>query len=83
MKKSTKLALLSAVLAFTAFSCSSDSDKPGDTTGGGTDTGKTKYIITATTGAAGIADYLLTADDVTTGSITTTGNGLEQDGTYR
>ncbi|BDU26829.1 DUF4374 domain-containing protein [Flavobacterium sp. GSB-24] len=84
MKKSTKLALLSAVLAFTAFSsCSSDSDKPGDTTGGGTDTGKTKYIITATTGAAGIADYLLTADDVTTGTITTTGNGLEQDGTYR
>ncbi|MDQ1166283.1 DUF4374 domain-containing protein [Flavobacterium sp. SORGH_AS_0622] len=83
MKKGTKLALLSAVLAFTAFSCSSDSDKPGDTTGGGTDTGKTKYIITATTGAAGIADYLLTADDVTTGTITTTGNGLEQDGTYR
>lgn len=83
MKKSTKLALLSAVLAFTAFSCSSDSDKPEDTTGGGTDTGKAKYIITATTGAAGIADYLLTTDDVTTGTITTTGNGLEQDGTYR
>lgn len=82
MKKSTTLALLSAVLAFTAFSCSSDSDKSGDT-GGGTDTGKTKYIITATTGAAGIADYLLTADDVSTGTITTTGNGLEQDGTYR
>ncbi|URM36360.1 DUF4374 domain-containing protein [Flavobacterium anhuiense] len=83
MKKSTTLALLSAVLAFTAFSCSSDSDKSGGETGGGTDTGKTKYIITATTGAAGIADYLLTADDVSTGSITTTGNGLEQDGTYR
>lgn len=82
MKKSTTLALLSAVLAFTAFSCSSDSDKSGES-GEGTDTGKTKYIITATTGAAGIADYLLTADDVSTGSITTTGNGLEQDGTYR
>lgn len=83
MKKSTTLALLSAVLAFIAFSCSSDSDKSGGETGGETDTGKTKYIITATTGAAGIADYLLTADDVSTGSITTTGNGLEQDGTYR
>lgn len=83
MKKSTTLALLSAVLAFTAFSCSSDSDKSGDETGGGNDTGKTKYIITATTGAAGIADYLLTADDVSAGVITTTGNGLEQDGTYR
>ncbi|MFC0780685.1 DUF4374 domain-containing protein [Flavobacterium sp. HJSW_4] len=82
MKKSTTLALLSAVLAFTAFSCSSDSDKPADT-GGGSDTGKTKYIITATTGAQGIADYLLTTDDISTGAITTTGNGLEQDGTYR
>ncbi|OXG08936.1 uncharacterized protein DUF4374 [Flavobacterium araucananum] len=81
MKKSNTLALL-AVLAFTTFSCSSDSDKSGSETGGG-DTGKTKYIITATTGAAGIADYLLTADDISTGSITTTGNGLEQDGTYR
>lgn len=81
MKKSTTLALLSA-LAFSAFSCSSDSENSGST-GGGSDTGKTKYIITATTGAAGIADYLLTADDVSTGTITTTGNGLEQDGTYR
>lgn len=83
MKKNSTLALLSAaVLAFTTFSCSSDSDKSGNETGGG-DTGKTKYIITATTGAAGIADYLLTTDDISTGSVTTTGNGLEQDGTYR
>jgi hypothetical protein len=83
MKKSSKLILFSALVAFTTFSCSSDSDKPGNETGGGVDTGKTKYIITATTGAAGIADYLLTADDISTGSITTTGNGIEQDGSYR
>jgi hypothetical protein len=83
MKKSSKLILFSALIAFTTFSCSSDSDKPGNETGGGVDTGKTKYIITATTGAAGIADYLLTADDVSKGSITTTGNGIEQDGSYR
>jgi hypothetical protein len=82
MKKNSTLALL-AFLTFTTFSCSSDSDKSGNETGGGGDTGKTKYIITATTGAAGIADYLLTTDDISTGSITTTGNGLEQDGTYR
>jgi hypothetical protein len=75
--------LFSALVAFTTFSCSSDSDKPGNETGGGVDTGKTKYIITATTGAAGIADYLLTADDISKGSITTTGNGIEQDGSYR
>lgn len=83
MKKKSTLALLSTVLAFTVFSCSSDSDNSGTDVGGGTDTGKTKYIITATTGAVGIADYLLTADDVSTGSISTIGNGIEQDGTYR
>lgn len=83
MKKSSKLVLFSALIAFTTFSCSSDSDKSPNENGGGVDTGKTKYIITATTGAAGIADYLLTADDVSTGSITTTGNGIEQDGSYR
>lgn len=82
MKKISTLALFSALIAFTSFSCSSD-DKSGNDTGGGSDTGKTKYIITATTGATGVADYLLTADDVSTGSITTIGNGVEQDGTYR
>ena len=46
--------------------------------------GKTKYIVTATPVAnTGVADYLLTTDDLSSGSITTVGNGLEQDGTYR
>lgn len=82
MKKRNILVMFSALVAFTTFSCESNSDSPD---GGVPSTGteKTKYIITATTGAAGIADYLLTADDITTGSITTTGNGLEQDGSYR
>ncbi|WP_343584177.1 DUF4374 domain-containing protein [Flavobacterium sp.] len=82
MKRSSKLALFAAFIAFTTFSCSSD-ENSGNGTGGGVDTGKTKYIITATTGAVGIADYLLTADDVTTGTVSTIGNGIEQDGTYR
>ncbi|MDW8852089.1 DUF4374 domain-containing protein [Flavobacterium sp. MMLR14_040] len=82
MKKGSKLALFSALIAFTAFSCSSD-ENTGSENGGGVDTGKTKYIITATTGAVGIADYLLTTDDVSTGSISTIGNGIEQDGSYR
>jgi len=44
----------------------------------------TKYIITATPIAdQGVADYLLAVDDPTTGSISTTGNGIEQDGTWR
>lgn len=81
MKRNSTIALFAAFIAFTAFSCSSD-DKSEDT-GTGVDTGKTKYIITATTGASGVADYLLTADDVSTGTISTVGNGVEQDGTYR
>lgn len=83
MKKSNKLALFTAFIAFTTFSCSNDENSGSGTGENGSDTGKTKYIITATTGAVGIADYLLTADDVSTGTISTIGNGIEQDGTYR
>jgi len=44
----------------------------------------TKYIITVTpTASTGVADYLLTADDPSQGTISTQGNGVEQDGTYR
>ncbi|KFF10682.1 DUF4374 domain-containing protein [Flavobacterium hydatis] len=81
MKKTSTLAIFAALIAFTSFSCSSDSSSPDGAPSQGTD--KTKYIVTVTTGAAGVADYLLTADDVTKGSITTQGNGLEQDGSYR
>ncbi|UBM59139.1 DUF4374 domain-containing protein [Marinilongibacter aquaticus] len=43
-----------------------------------------KYVIAATpTATEGVADYLLTADDLSSGSISTVGNGIEQDGTYR
>lgn len=43
-----------------------------------------KYIVTATPVASeGVADYILTADDLGSGSITTEGSGIEQDGTYR
>lgn len=83
MKKSSNLALFSAFIALTMFSCSSDEKSDPGTGEGGTDTGKTKYIVTASTGAQGVADYLLTVDDVSTGSISTIGNGIEQDGSYR
>src|SRR5690554_388205 len=43
-----------------------------------------RYIIASTPIASdGVADYLLTADDLRQGSISTVGNGIEQDGTYR
>lgn len=42
------------------------------------------YILTVSPAAStGVADYLLTAQDLETGTISTAGNGVEQDGTYR
>jgi len=42
------------------------------------------YILAVTPVAStAVADYLLTASSLETGSITTVGNGVEQDGTYR
>lgn len=80
MRTISKLPLLLAAFAFTFTSCESNDEKNEGSSG---ETGKSKYIVTVSTGATGVADYLLTADDITKGSITTAGNGLEQDGTYR
>ena len=42
------------------------------------------YILAVSPAAStGVADYLLTAQNLETGTITTAGNGVEQDGTYR
>lgn len=82
MKTHYQLFLFSALFSLVMTSCSKTSDSPGGEVSTGT--GKTKYIITATpVGTTGIADYLLTTTDIFKGSITTAGNGLEQDGTYR
>ncbi|HLR26528.1 MAG TPA: DUF4374 domain-containing protein [Fodinibius sp.] len=60
-----------------------DDSSPVD--GGETDTNvDSRYIIAATPQATdGVADYLLTAKSLTEGSVSTVGNGIEQDGTYR
>lgn len=81
MKNSNKLFLFAALFSLGLASCSKSSDGPDGSAS--VDTTETKYIITATTGAAGIADYILTADDISKGTISTAGNGLEQDGSYR
>lgn len=68
--------------------CSNDNgtvtpDEPQNPGNGGV-TEKAKYVISALPiGSQGVADYLLTADSLTGGTITTAGNGKEQDGTYR
>lgn len=69
------IALASAV----QFSCSDENDPT--PTGPDTDS---RYIIASTPIASdGVADYLLTAEDLSQGTISTVGNGIEQDGTYR
>jgi hypothetical protein len=45
---------------------------------------ESRYIIASTPLASdGVADYLLTAESLTEGTVSTLGNGVEQDGTYR
>jgi hypothetical protein len=82
MFKLNKFALPVLAISLAFFACD---DKGSDPVGPepGTEE-KTKFVISAwPIGSEGVADYLLTADDLTTGSISTKGNGIEQDGTYR
>ena len=45
---------------------------------------ESRYIIASTPiSSDGVADYLLTAESLTEGTVSTLGNGVEQDGTYR
>lgn len=67
--------------AVTAVSCSKSSDP---STSGPDGQAAGQYIITATPVAAtGQADYLLTSETLENGMVSTQGNGIEQDGTYR
>lgn len=80
MKKNTTNLLGCIALAVSvSFGCSEDNDAiPGGPEAGA------RYVIASTPIASdGVADYLLTADDLHQGTISTVGNGIEQDGTYR
>ncbi|AWW29703.1 hypothetical protein DN752_05955 [Echinicola strongylocentroti] len=68
----------SALAAFTLMGCTNDDgpDGPGYVS--------ERFVIASTpTASDGVADYLLTAESLTSGTISTVGNGIEQDGTYR
>lgn len=83
MKKISKLLFLLGSIVLMGVSC--DKEDPLDETfvDGGTQ-GLSKYVITVTPiGTTGIADILLTSDKIDQGTITTQGNGVEQDGSYR
>jgi len=83
MKSLIKNLTFSLGLGTLLFACDSDStNTPGP--GDGNGSAKTKYVISALpVGSTGVADYLLTADSLTSGTVSTKGNGKEQDGTYR
>ena len=69
-----------AALIIGFSSCDSDDPEPGPVA----PSGESRFIIASTPLASdGVADYLLTAESLTEGTVSTVGNGVEQDGTYR
>lgn len=67
---------LATLFVATALASCSDKEAAPDNRG--------NYILTVTPAAStGVADYLLNARSLESGSISTQGNGIEQDGTYR
>ncbi|WP_225974591.1 DUF4374 domain-containing protein [Arachidicoccus ginsenosidivorans] len=77
--KRTKL-LLGALVAMSIWTACSKSDSPAGDGDGNTNI-EGKFVIAATPVATeGVADYLLTADDLDGGTISTKNNGVEQDG---
>ncbi len=68
--------LLFGIAAATLLASCNKSDRKPDNPG--------NFIIAVTPAAStGVADYLLTASSLDTGRISTAGQGVEQDGTYR
>lgn len=73
---------LSLLFLLTAVSCSDDSIAGNENKSGVTN----KYVVAALPTAPSLedaADYLLIADSLSGGSISTLGNGIEQDGYFR
>ncbi|TGE21019.1 DUF4374 domain-containing protein [Hymenobacter metallicola] len=72
-----KTTLATLFVAATLASCGKDEKQPTPDNVG-------DYILTVTPAAStGVADYLLNARTLESGVISTAGNGVEQDGTYR
>ncbi|MBD1423787.1 DUF4374 domain-containing protein [Sphingobacterium chuzhouense] len=76
MKAIKNVALALGVLALGLSSCDKDDDVDRRTRG--------NFVLAVTPVAqTGVADYLINAPSLETGTISTEGNGAEQDGTYR
>ena len=75
IKANTFFLTLAATALFAA--CGKNESAPGPEQGG-------NFIVAVTPVASeGVADYLLTANSLDNGTISTAGQGVEQDGTYR
>lgn len=86
MFNTSKYVLAALALGLSLSACKKEVTEvdPGTVTPTPTDGSKAKFIISATpVGSQGVADYLLTADTLTKGTVSTKGSGIEQDGTYR
>ncbi|QJD77098.1 DUF4374 domain-containing protein [Spirosoma rhododendri] len=82
MTTTGKLSLFTLALGLAVAGCTNDVSEVAPGTNG--DGSKPRFIISATpVGSQGVADYLLTTDTLTQGTISTRGAGIEQDGTYR
>lgn len=80
--KNIHLYLSILFISILTISCSDDS--PVDSGNDETEDPSTQYIIASSPSAYdGVADYLLTSESLTEGSVSTVGSGIEQDGTYR
>ncbi len=75
------LALLCCAAVFSA--CDKNDPDPDGPSGGYKPLGKTTYVVAASSGAQGVADYLLTTEQIDAGVLSTVGQGIEQDGSYR
>ncbi|WP_093363551.1 DUF4374 domain-containing protein [Sphingobacterium wenxiniae] len=77
MKNRIYATAVALTMASFTLSCSDDKVEPAPDTKG-------NYVLAVTPVAAtGVADYLLTASSLESGTVTTAGQGVEQDGTYR
>ncbi|WP_291913881.1 DUF4374 domain-containing protein [Chitinophaga sp. CB10] len=84
MKHLNRILILACGMAMLGTGCDKDDMDAIYDFGDRETSGKYKYVITATpAGTTGIADYLLSTDQLDQGAITTAGNGIEQDGSYR
>ncbi|MBD2703920.1 DUF4374 domain-containing protein [Spirosoma sp. BT702] len=76
--------LTALAVGLSVVACTKEETLTPGTDGQTGDGSKERFVIAALPiGSTGVADYLLTADTLSKGTVSTKGSGIEQDGTYR